>query len=209
MSIDKLNFFGGSGGGLGTENRLTWVLMNLIRVSPIVRAAFLDLVREQQAQAIVGDSGIRESALADVPDALTSLRERECIINTQVRNLVAADGRLIAVGITSEGENVDAEIAPKDRTAVYDGVVTFIAPERRQHQQASLTLTVESKLGPVVGSWQLMPATSSLGEERSIQVDPRARVLAWRDIIGTLTDLDQRDWSPRQSGCSSETSRTT
>ena len=31
---------------------LTWSLMNLIRMSPLVRAAFLDLVREQQKRPI-------------------------------------------------------------------------------------------------------------------------------------------------------------
>ena len=46
--MDKLNVFEGKPGYLpGKENRLTWALMNLIRLSPIVCAAFLDLVREK------------------------------------------------------------------------------------------------------------------------------------------------------------------
>ena len=52
----------------------------------------------------------------------------------------------MAIGITAEGGEIDAEIQTKDREAVYDGVVTFMAPDGRQHQQESLTLTVESKL---------------------------------------------------------------
>ncbi len=177
--MSNLNVFGGyPHAPLGSENRLTWALMDLIRMSPIIRAAFLDLVRDKQERPI---------------PALTSLRERECIIRTQVGTLAATEGRLVAIGITAEGGNVDAEIQPRDRGAIYDGVVTFIAPEGRQHQQESLTLTIESKLGPVVGSWQLMPSKSSLGEEQQIEVDPQAVILAWRDIVGTLTDLELRE----------------
>ena len=177
--MDKLNVFGGYlHSQPGTENRLTWALMNLIRISPIIRAAFLDLVRDKQERPI---------------PALTALRERECVVQTQVGTLVATEGRLVAIGITAEGEDVDAEIQPKDKDMIYDGVVTFIAPESRQHQQESLTLTVESKLGSEVGSWQLMPSEASLGEEQQIEVDPQAVILAWRDIVGTLTDLELRE----------------
>ena len=101
----------------------------------------------------------------------------------------------MSIGITAEGGEIDAEIQTKDREAVYDGVVTFMAPEGRQQQLESLTLTVESKLGRSVGSWQLMPSESSLGlceKERRIEVDPKAVILAWRDIISTFSDLDQR-----------------
>lgn len=177
--MDKLNVFGGYlHAPLGTENRLTWALMNLIRMSPIIRAAFLDLVRDKQERPI---------------HALTTLSERECVVQIQTGTLVAKEGRLVAIGITAEGEDVDAEIQPRDRGATYDGVVTFIASESRQHQQESLTLTVESKLGSEVGSWQLMPSEASLGEEQQIEVDPQAVILAWRDIVGALTDLELRE----------------
>ena len=174
--MDKLNVFGGGlSYRLGEENRLTYALMNLIRISPIIRAAFLDLVRDKQEQPI---------------PALTALRERECVVQTQTGELSAQEGRLVAIGITAEGNDVDADIQRKDRRAIYDGVVTFIAPENRQHQQESLILTVESKLGSEVGAWQLMPSTASLGEE--IEEDSQAVILAWRDIVSTLTDLELR-----------------
>ena len=177
--MDKLNVFNGSlSWEPGTENRLTWALMNLIRISPIIRAAFLDLVRERQNKPI---------------PALTTLRERKCVVQTQTGKLEAKEGRLVAIGITAEGLDVDAEIQPKDKDMIYDGVVTFIAPEGRRHQQESLTLTIESKLGPVVGSWQLMPSEASLGEEQQVEVDSQAVILAWRDIVGTLTDLEPRE----------------
>ena len=174
--MDKLNVFGGGlDYELGKENRLTWGLMNLIRISPIIRAAFLDLIRDKQEQPL---------------PSLTALRERECVVQTQTGTLVAEEGRLVAIGITAEGGIVDAEIQPKDRNAIYDGVVTFIAPEGRQHQQESLTLTVESKLGSEVGPWQLNPSRKSLGEKQ--KVDPQTVILAWRDIVSTLTDLELR-----------------
>ena len=176
--MNRLNVFNGSlSWKPGTENRLTWALMNVIRMSPVIRAAFIDLVRDKQERPV---------------PALTALRERECVVQTQVGTLKAKEGRLVAIGITAEGGDVDAEIQPKDRNAIYDGVLTFIAPESRQHQQESLTLTVESKLGSEVGSWQLMPSEASLGEEQQIEVDPQAVILAWRDIVGTLTDLELR-----------------
>ena len=147
--MNRLNVFNGSlSWKPGTENRLTWALMNLIRMSPVIRAAFIDLVRDKQERPV---------------PALTALRERECVVQTQVGTLVATEGCLVAIGITAEGEDVDAEIQPKDQGMIYDGVVTFIAPEGRQHQQESLTLTVESKLGPVVESWQLMPKRGEFG----------------------------------------------
>ena len=177
--MDKLNIFDGYlHCPPGTENRLTWALMNLIRISPIIRAAFLDLVRERQKQLI---------------PALTTLRERKCVVQTQTGKLEAKEGRLVAIGITAEGLDVDAEIQPKDEDMIYDGVVTFIAPESRQHQQESWTLTIESKLGSGVDPWQLRPSKASLGEEQQIKVDPQAVILAWRDIVGALTDLELRE----------------
>ena len=161
----------------GKENRLTWALLGLIRLSPIVCAAFLDLIREKQKRPIPG---------------FTTLREREFIVHTQVRTLPANEGRLVAIGITGEGREVDTEIHPEERGAIYDGVVTFIAPEGRRHEQESLTLTIESKLGPEVEAWQLRPSEESLGEEHQIDVDPQSVILAWRDILSTLTDLELR-----------------
>jgi hypothetical protein len=146
--------------------------MNLIRISPIIRAAFLDHIRDKQKRPI---------------PSLTTLRERECVVQTQTKKLDAEEGRLVAIGITAEGKDVD--VRPDDRGAVYDGVVTFVAP--RQHQQESLTLTVESKLGAEVEAWQLMPSAASLGDQ--ITVDPQAVILAWRDIISTLTDIELRE----------------
>lgn len=176
--MDKLNIFDGyQHCPPGTENRLTWALMNLIRMSPIIRAAFLDLVRDKQERPV---------------PALTTLSACECVVQTQVGTLKAKEGRLVAIGITAEGGDTDADIQPKDRNAIYDGVVTFIALGSRRHQQKSLTLTVESKLGSEVGSWQLMPSKASLGEERKVKVDTRAVILAWRDIFSTLNDLELR-----------------
>ena len=145
--MDKLNVFGDYlYSQIGKENRLTWALMNLIRISPIIRAAFLDLVRERQKQPM---------------PALTTLRERKCVVQTQTGMLEAKEGHLVAIGITAEGGDVDAAIQPKDKDMIYDGVVTFVAPEGRQHQQESLTLTVESKLGPVV---ELLAVDAKRGE---------------------------------------------
>lgn len=49
--MDKLNVCGGGlPYPLGEENRLTWALMNLIRISPIIRAAFLDLIRDKTSK---------------------------------------------------------------------------------------------------------------------------------------------------------------
>ena len=49
--MDKLNVCGGGlSYPLGEENRLTWALMNLIRISPIIRAAFLDLIRDKTSK---------------------------------------------------------------------------------------------------------------------------------------------------------------
>ena len=174
--MDKLNVFGGGlSYPLGEENRLTWALMNLIRISPIIRAAFLDLIRDKQQRPI---------------PALTALRERECVVQTQTGNMVAQEGRLVAIGITAEGMDVDVGVRPDDREARYDGVVTFVAPEGRRHQQESLTLTVECKLGAEVEAWQLMPSAASLGGQ--ITVDRQAVILAWRDIVSTLTDIELR-----------------
>ncbi len=159
--MDKLNVFGGGlSYRLGEENRLTWALMNLIRISPIIRAAFLDLIRDKQKRPI---------------PSLTTLRERECVVQTQTKKLDSEEGRLVAIGITAEGKDVDVDVQPDDREAIYDGVVTFVAPEGRRHQQESLTLTVESKLSSEVGSWQLMPSEASLGDQ--IKVDPQAVIL--------------------------------
>ena len=69
--MDKLNVFQGyQHCEPGTENRLTWSLMNLIRMSPLVRAAFL---------------GSRARTAEATDTRLTTLQERECIVQTQNR----------------------------------------------------------------------------------------------------------------------------
>ena len=170
--MDKLNIFDGYLSlKPGTEDRLTWALMNLIRMSPIIRAAFLDLVRDKQEQPI---------------PALTTLRERKCVVQTQVGTLVAQEGRLVAIGITAEGKDVDDDVQSEDRGARYDGVVTFIAPENRHRvdQQESLTLTIESKRGSEVEPWQLRPSKASLGC-RKIKTE---RSLAQYDLVALFID---------------------
>ncbi len=167
-----------------SENRLTWALMSLLRLAPMARVAFVDLVRAQQEEPI---------------PALSEMLGCETRIDTQDSGIVAESGRLTAVGITSEGGEAGATIEPSPRRAIYDGILTFSLPERVVGgipDQEPVTLTVETKLGASVNIEQLKPAESSLPPEEDgespVQVDKVPVVLAWRDIFRTLADLDRR-----------------
>ena len=183
----------------GSENRLTWALMALLRLVPLACAAFVDLVRARQE---------RQGSARPVP-ALTAMRGCRTHIETQVSHLQARAGRLVAVGITSEGGDVNEEIKAEPRGATYDGVMTFEPPERDfggNDAHEPVTLTVESKLGSSVGAWQLRPSESHLpppDEEDGnppLRVDKKAVVLKWRDIFRSLTDLESRNLlSPAES----------
>ena len=186
--MNKLNVFAGPRYPEGSENRITWALMTLLRLVPMACVAFVDLVRARQER----QSGVPIRALT----AMSGCRTR---IETQVSHLQARAGWLVAVGITREGGEVNVEIEAKPRKAIYDGVITFEPPGHGAiDSHEPVTLTVESKLDPSVGAWQLMPSESHLPppEEKDskspLRVDPKAVVLTWRDIFRTLTDLDSR-----------------
>lgn len=183
----------------GSENRLTWALMALLRLVPLACAAFVDLVRARQE---------RQGSARPVP-ALTAMRGCRTYIETQVAHLQARAGQLLAVGITSEGGDVNEEIAAESRSATYDGVMTFEPADRDfegNDAHEPVTLTVESKLGSSVGAWQLRPSESHLppaDEEDGnppLRVAPKAVVLKWRDIFRSVTDLESRNLlSPSES----------
>ena len=190
--MTKLNIFGGPRYKEQQENRLTWALMTLLRLVPLACTAFVDLVRTRQSE---------QQVMEPIP-ALTAMHGCDTHIETQVESLAGHAGRLVAVGITSEGGSVQVPIEARDRDARYDGVMTF-QPSKQDSQTQDghepVMLTVEAKLGPYVGPWQLMPSAHHLpvpeDEEGTspIRVDQRAVVLAWRDIFRTLTDLDARN----------------
>lgn len=185
--MNKLNVFAGPRYREGDENRLTWALMTLLRLVPLACAAFVDLVRARQENPI---------------PAFTAMSGCRTHIETQIGHLQARAGRLVAVGITREGGDVPVAIEAKPRKAIYDGLITFAPPDRDHsaiNTREPVTLTVESKLDSLGGSWQLMPSEGHLAspEEKTgeppLRVDPEAVVLAWRDVFRSLTDLEARN----------------
>ena len=159
----------------------------LLRLVPLACAAFVDLVRARQGNPI---------------PAFTAMSGCGTHIETQIGHLQARAGRLVAVGITREGGDVNVAIEAKPRKAIYDGLITFEPPERDHsaiNTREPVTLTVESKLDSLGGSWQLMPSEGHLPPpeeedgKRPLQVDSKAVVLAWRDIFRSLTDLESRN----------------
>lgn len=175
----------------GSENRLTWALMALLRLVPMASVAFVDLVRVSQER----QGGVPIPALT----AMTGCRTH---IETQVSHVRARAGRLVAIGITREGGDVTEEIKADPRKAIYDGLITF-EPADRGHgaidSHEPVTLTVESKLDSSVGPWQLMPSESHLpppeeeGGKSPLRVDPKAVVLMWRDVFRAFADLESRN----------------
>ena len=192
--MDKLNIFAAHYPE-GSENRLTWALLTLVRLAPMACTAFLDLVRTQQ--------GTRDATSPIASLAL--MRGCEMHVSTQVAGLTADSGRLVAVGITSEGRSTTVPIEPRDQAARYDGVITFQqspepGPDKGRGDSdvvEPLMLTIESKLGPNVPTWQLGPSAAHLHPDDegtpAIRPDKRAVVLAWRDIFRAFTDLGSRN----------------
>ena len=188
MYESNVNLFEERSESPGHENRLTWALLSLLRVSPIALIAFMDLLRNK----ISRESDCAEESRS-IPVSLSELRERECFVRTQVKNIEAEEGHLISIGITAEGIASNATVKRKSNRegAVYDGVISFIAPERIRHERESLTLVIECKLGPEVSDWQLMPSKSSVNEHIKVYDSPV--IIKWRDIFSAFSDLEQRE----------------
>lgn len=181
--MNHLNIFKGRNENIGHENRLTWALMNLFRVSPIALMTFIDLVRNELSHA---PGGI----------ALSQFHEHDWFFQTQAQKILAEEGRLVSVGITAEGAGregnvIGMAVKPANRVAIYDGVVSFIAPDLIRHERESLTLIIECKLGPEVDGRQLMPSKSSINED--IEVDETPVIIKWRDVLSALIGFEKRE----------------
>jgi len=159
-----------SGKEPGHEDQLTRSFLVLLRLVPLVHAAFVDRLRAKP---------LKDGAEDALPP-FTSLRDS--VVQTQVQSLTEPASRLVSVLMTDEHWVPEHPITDSPRTARYDGVI-YYPPE--------WALVIENKpwSGNVWGE-QVCPSRDGL---------PEGCILAgfacilWRDVIVSLNSLLQRE----------------
>lgn len=166
--MDRLNYFTPYSRGSRHEDQLTRAFLAVLRLVPSARMAFIDLVRQKQAE--IG---------ADCPiPPMTDPEARVTAIRTQVHSLGSCAGQLVSILLTDERWESDKEAGRSDRTARYDGVIEY-APD--------FVLIIENKPHHEhVWPGQLDPGADA---DSDIKIDKKLVEILWRDIISCLSNL--------------------
>lgn len=175
--MDRLNYFVPyESKGAHHEDSLTRALLVLLRHVPLVQAAFLDHVAEQLGAS---GGGPAVPPLTQMPHPAQ--------VRTQLSRIPDTEGRLVSVLLTDERVPPITDIAWTDRPgaggARYDGYLSF----------GDWIFLVEHK--PRAGHvWreQLNPARGSVAANHDLELEPRAAVLVWSDLLRTLDGLLER-----------------
>ena len=152
------------------EDQLTRAFLVVLRYVPLAHAAFLDLVREQQA----------DTPNSAVLPSFSALAESEISIETQVTKINEIEARLFSILLTDEHWNPETIIESSDRGARYDGVLTY---------KTGWILVIENKpKHSMTGMWkeQLRP---NVPEDSEIEIEPEPVVLPWRGLVSRLSSL--------------------
>lgn len=164
--MDHLNYFNPYDRDATHEDQLTRAFLAVLRLVPLARTMFVDLIRKRQSQ-IKGCCQIPATA---EPEAGT------CTIQTQVTSLESYSGHLVSILMTNEPWNREKVVVRSDRTARYDGVISY-AP--------GYVLVIENKpRNQDVWQTQLDP---NVGTDDDLEVDPNPVVILWRDVIEGLS----------------------
>ncbi|MBS1939738.1 MAG: hypothetical protein JST38_02535 [Bacteroidetes bacterium] len=158
------------------EDQLTRAFLTVLRYSPITLLATYDLVRNSIAR-----TSAKEGVAVDMPP-IADLDLVHLSIETQ-RGSLPQVSEFVSVLISNDRAPLNLGVAPIDRRAVYDGIISF---------GQSLALVLENK-PRVENVWegQLSPSSKDVPPESKVL--PVAAHLSWRDIVLLVTKLMQQD----------------
>lgn len=162
--------------GARHEDQLTRAYLTVLRYSPITLLATYDLVRNSIAR-----TAAKEGVTVEMP-TIADLDLSHLSIETQ-RGSLPQVSEFASVLISNDRAPLNLDVAPIDRRAVYDGIISF---------GQSLALVIENK-PRVEHVWegQLSPSNKDVPPESKVL--PIAAHLSWRDIVLLVTKLMQQD----------------
>lgn len=169
--MDHINYFNPFKTKPGEhEDTLTRAFLVLVRLSPAMRAAFLEMIRAHQHE-----KGCEPSLL--VP-SFALLGSATVDVRTQIERITETEGALVSVLIANEKYEHKGEIKGSDRKPVYDGLLTYTG---------RLVVVIENK--PCVENVWFEQLRPRLPKDCQLALYDRLVSLRWRDIISTLLDL--------------------
>lgn len=158
------------------EDQLTRAFLTVLRYSPITLLATYDLVRHSISYAAA-----KEGIVVDMPP-IADLDLAHLTIETQ-RGSLPEVSEFVSVLISNDRAPLNLDVAPTERRAVYDGIISF---------GQSLALVIENK-PRVEKVWvgQLSPSSKDVPTESKVL--PLAAHVSWRDVVLLVTKLMQQD----------------
>ncbi|HEY9049873.1 MAG TPA: hypothetical protein VIN08_28435 [Ohtaekwangia sp.] len=164
-------FFPYSKGTNNHEDHLTRAFLVLLKYSNSSLFYFYNYVQQQ----------LRTKYQAHI-DPLYESELSKISYQTQIKSLPEAD-TYVSVLITNEHLNIDQEIKPIQREAVYDGVISF------NDEQVFFIETKPNKNN--VWEKQLCPNEKDIPVDSGVKLVNRPAVLEWKEIINFLHRINE------------------
>lgn len=153
------------------EDQLTWAFLTLLKYAPTVFQYFYESVCEGYQY----EEG-SEHKLAPFAQFI----KEDIDFETQVQSKQFETSQILSVLFTNENLKMESEVAPRDRTATYDGVISI---------GDKLTMIIAHKSDSKdVWEDQLKPALAHIESEET-HVFPQPKVIDWKDTIVWLNDF--------------------
>jgi hypothetical protein len=151
------------------EDHLTRAFLVLLKYSNVALQNFYSYVFHQLATEVATNlKPLHQSTLTEVS------------FETQVGSLPEAD-IYVSILLTNENILISQEVAPVDRTAIYDGVIDF---------NGELVFFIETKPNKDnVWEGQLCPAKKDIPEDADLL--KKVAVLEWKEIINFLLRINE------------------
>ncbi len=153
------------------ENQLTRAFLVLLRLSPQVQGAFLDLVRKRQLEA----------GTAELIPALSEIARETAVVRTQTARPSQSTGRLVSIFMSDDHLKESAEVGDTDRRALLDGVIEY---------NPDWILVIENK--PRVGDYREDQLSVPLDDDTDVEREEIPVDLLWSDMVTRITSLLER-----------------
>lgn len=171
--MNYLNYFQPYTSDSQKENSLTRAFMSLLRLCPLIRHGFYEMIREKALEKIPVD------AETTIPP-LHKLSSLDVSIDIQKQSL-PQNSQYLSVLLSNDTIPLQETIKPEERTAQYDGIFSI----------DNITFFIENKPYNNIGEWQLCPSNKDLvtSEGQDFFLYDFAVNVTWREIITHLNHI--------------------
>lgn len=186
--MNHVNYFYPYSKSNNHEDNLTRAFLALLNLIPSVQAVFIDLIRDRQIKEIIFKGLERHNYDALIP----SYFERDSKITrveTQKSHFGSDKGIILSILISDEKLQEDVKVEASERSAVYDGIITY------ETREQGWIFIVENKPNiDKVWNEQLKPSIKKkIDDESSFKIIDYPISLEWKNIIDALYGLIVND----------------